>query len=159
MAGNLRPLPVPRSGPCERSRQWSSLRLDGELTELEQALLEKHLETCGDCRGFDLQLRSTTHLLRTAPAEVPAARFEVPQRRLRLPVSRRLAFVAVVAAAALGSLVGSSLDRSPPSKDQRAPQLSFLTRDLNQLRQLPRQQQQKPVSPGRQPGSPPEGFI
>jgi hypothetical protein len=158
MAGNLRPLPVPRSGPCERSRQWSSLRLDGELTELEQALLEKHLETCGECREFDLQLRSTADLLRAAPAEVPAARFDMPQRRFRLPVSRRLAFVAVVAAAALGSLVGSSLDRPAPSKDQPS-QLSFLTRDLNQLRQLPRQQQQKPVSPRRQPGSPPEGFI
>jgi anti-sigma factor RsiW len=158
MAGNLRPLPVPRSGPCERSRQWCSLRLDGELSELEQALLEKHLETCGDCRAFDLQLRSTAELLRAAPAEAPAASFEVPARRLRLPVSRRLAFVAVVAAAALGSLVGSNLHRPAPSNDQRAPQLSFLTRDLNQLRQLPRQQQ-KPVSPERQPGSPPEGFI
>jgi hypothetical protein len=157
MAGNLRPLPVPRSGPCERSRQWSSLRLDGELTELEQALLEKHLEMCGDCRYFDLQLHSTADLLRTAPAEVPAARFEVSARRLRLPVSRRLAFVAVVAAAALGSLIGSSLDRPAPSKGQ-PPQLSFLNRDLNQLRQLPRQQQ-KPVSPERQPGSPPEGII
>jgi anti-sigma factor RsiW len=157
MAGNLRPLAVPRSGPCERSRQWSSLRLDGELTELEQALLEKHLEACGECREFDLQLRSTADLLRAAPAEVPAARFEVPARRLRLPVSRRLAFVAVVAAAALGSLVGSSLDRPAPSEGQ-PPQLSFLNRDLNQLRQLPRQQQ-KPVSPERQPGSPPEGII
>jgi anti-sigma factor RsiW len=158
MAGRLHPVPVPRSGPCERARQWSSLRVDGELSELEHALLEKHLEACAECREFDIQLSSTADLLRTAPLESPAKRFEVPARRLRLPVSRRLAFAAVVAAAALGSLVGSNLHRPAPD-DQRTPQLSFLTRDLNQLRQLPRQQQRAPVSPGREPGSPPEGFI
>jgi Putative zinc-finger len=159
MAGHLRPRPLPGNGPCERSHQWSSLRLDGELSELELALLERHLEACDECRAFDLQLCSTAELLRTAPVEEPAARFEVPAARVRFPLSRRLAVAAVVVAAALGSLVGSNLHRPAPSTEQRTPQLSFLTRDLNQLRQLPRQQDRHPVQPGRRPGNPPEGII
>jgi hypothetical protein len=158
MAGYLSPRRLPGNGPCERSRQWSSLRLDGELSELEQALLERHLESCDECRAFDLHVCSTAELLRTAPVEELAARFEVPAARLRFPLSRRLAVAAVALAVALGSLVGSNLHRPAPN-DERAPQLSFLTRDLNQLRQLPRQQDRQPVQPGRQPGGPPEGII
>ena len=37
---------------CERARQWASLRLDGELSELENALLDAHLGRCQACSGF-----------------------------------------------------------------------------------------------------------
>ena len=31
---------------CERAREWSSLRLDGELPQLQRAMLRKHLAAC-----------------------------------------------------------------------------------------------------------------
>jgi putative zinc finger protein len=159
MAGDMRPRPVSQSRRCDRAREWSSLRLDGELSELEDALLQKHLEGCGDCRGFERELRSTADLLRTAPAEAPVARFEIPAARTRSLLSRRLALAAVAAAALLGSLVGSYVNRPAPRPVEPAPQVSLLTRDLSQLRELPRHQPVRPVAPGREPGSPPEGII
>jgi len=50
----------PRDGRCERARQWASLRLDGELSELEDALLEQHLEGCSSCSAFAVRLAATT---------------------------------------------------------------------------------------------------
>jgi hypothetical protein len=70
-----------------------------------------------------------------------------------------LAVAAVVVAAALGSLVGSTLNRPATLPTQPAPQVSWLTHDLTQLRQLPRQQQLKPVAPQHGTGGPPEGII
>jgi len=85
-------------------------------------------------------------------------RFERPV--IRLPVGRRVAIVAVAAAAALGAFVGSSLQKpSPAPAPSGGPQLSFRT-DQNLLRQLPHQPKQ-PASPepAHVPGQPPEGFV
>jgi anti-sigma factor RsiW len=149
-----------RDGRCDRAHQWSSLRLDGELSELEVALLEKHLETCAACRSFDIRLRSATDFLRAAPAEAPTAVFEIPtQRHHRLPLVRVVAIAAVVAAAALGSLVGSTLNRPAPQREQPVTQVSLLTRDRDQLRSLPRNHRVAPTEPARERRGPPEGII
>ena len=150
----------PRNGRCERARQWASLRLDGELSELEDALLEKHLEGCASCSAFAARLTSTTEAVRAVPQERPQIdypRFERPV--FRLPVGRRVAIVAVAAAAALGAFVGSSLQKPAPEQAPNGPQLSFRT-DQNQLRQLPHHAKQ-PASPqpAHVPGQPPEGFV
>jgi putative zinc finger protein len=156
MAGAQFPLENRR---CERARQWSSLRLDGELSELEGALLEKHLETCGSCVSFDQRLTATALSLRTAPPEPPRVRFRIPTRtEVRFPVARRLAVAAIAAALALGSLVGSTL-RHPTRPAPASPQISLLTRDLTQLRQIPRGKHITPAPPARQPGEPPEGIT
>jgi anti-sigma factor RsiW len=146
-------------GRCDRAHQWSSLRLDGELSDLEIALLEKHLETCGACRAFDVQLRSTAAVVRETPAEAPARAFEVPARRRSVAVSRLVAVAAVVAAAALGSLVGSTLNSPAPQREKPVAQVSFLTRDLSDLRDIPRNRKIAPAAPARVPGGPPEGII
>jgi hypothetical protein len=150
-----------RDGRCERARQWASLRIDGELSELEDALLEQHLEGCAACSGFAARLAATAEAVRAVPLERPEIsypRFERPV--IRLPVGRRVAIVAVAAAAALGAFVGSSLQKpaSTPAPSG-GPQLSFRT-DQNDLRQLPHQMKQ-PVSPApaHVPGQPPEGFV
>src|SRR5215204_4543384 len=120
-----------RNGRCERARQWASLRADGELSELEDALLEQ--------------------------PEISYPRFERPV--IRLPVGRRVAIVAVAAAAALGAFVGSSLQKPAIAPaPSRGPQLSFRT-DQNLLRQLPHQTKQPVPAPNRVPGQPPEGFV
>jgi anti-sigma factor RsiW len=153
--------PSPRSGRCERARQWASLRVDGELSELEDALLEKHLDGCATCRSFAHRLAATTELVRATPQEQAELVYAPPERRvIRLPVGRRVAIVAVAAAAALGSFVGSSLQRPGPAPaTARVPQVSLLT-DMNQLRQLHQMKKPEPTpAPARVPGEPPEGVV
>jgi predicted anti-sigma-YlaC factor YlaD len=157
MAGAQFPLENRR---CERARQWSSLRLDGELSELEGALLEKHLETCGSCVSFAERLSATALSLRTTPPEEPRIRFQIPKRtRVSFPASRRVAVAAIAAALALGSLVGSMLHRPTATPAPEGPLISFLTRDVSQLRQIPRGTHVAPPAPARDPGEPPEGII
>jgi len=157
MAGADFPLENTR---CDRARQWSSLRLDGELSELEGALLEKHLDACGSCSVFDERLRLTVTSLRTTPPELPRVRFDIPERRrVGFPASRRLAVAAIAAALALGSLVGSMLHRPVATPAPQGPQVSLLTRDMKQLREIPRGKRVAPPAPAREPGQPPEGII
>src|SRR3954447_23040161 len=102
---------VTRGQLCDRARQWASLRLDGELSELENALLDAHLTRCDACRGF---VREAEGIATAPPAvaleRVPApVEVDLPRRRRRMPlrVAQSAAAAAlVVAAAALGSLLG-----------------------------------------------------
>ncbi|HEY3070342.1 MAG TPA: zf-HC2 domain-containing protein [Gaiellaceae bacterium] len=162
MAGDPRLRPVSGGGRCDRARQWSSLRADGELSELEEALLDKHLGTCGECAEYDARLRSTAELLRTAPPEAPAVPFQIPApRAIPFPLSRRLAVAAIAVAAAVGSLVGSTLQRPATQPQKAGPQVAVLTttRDRDLLRQLPRQQHVTPLAPSRDRSGLPEGII
>ena len=153
--------PAHRSGLlCDRAREWTSLALDDELSEVERALLVRHLDGCASCREFDVVLRAATDQLRATPVEAPSASFQPPRRVFPLPVRRRAALVGVAAAAALGSLVGALADRpSGPAPARQAPEVSFLTKDLNQLREIPRGKTFNPTPPPREPGAPPEGII
>jgi anti-sigma factor RsiW len=151
----------PRSGRCDRARQWASLRVDGELSELEGALLDKHLEACPACRAFSEGLASATEIVRATPVEEPQIVYSPPERRvvLRLPVRRRVAVIGIAAAAALGSFVGSSLQRPTPTPEPASvPQVSLLT-DMHQLLQLPRDKKRPAPAPARVPGQPPEGVV
>ena len=150
----------PRDGRCERARQWASLRLDGELSELEDSLLEQHLEGCSSCSAFAVGLAATTEAVRAVPLDRPEISYPSFERPvIRLPVGRRVAIVAVAAAAALGAFVGSSLQKpSHAPAPGGSPQLSFRT-DQDLLRQLPHQTKQPAPTPNRVPGQPPEGFV
>jgi anti-sigma factor RsiW len=135
--------------------------MDGELSELEEALLEKHLEGCPSCDAFVARLVSTTEAVRAAPAEWPEIEYpRFARHGSRLAVGRRAAIVAVVVAAALGALVGSFFQRpGPASKPASVPQVSLLTTDMNDLRQLPRYTRRPEPAPVRIPGKPSEGVI
>ena len=52
---------------CERGREWISLRLDGELSELARKMLDSHLARCADCSAFEQQVSEIALQLRTAP--------------------------------------------------------------------------------------------
>ena len=96
---------------CERSREWISLRLDGELSELAEKMLESHLARCAGCRAFESDAAATTQLVRTAPLE----RLEQP---IALPRARRLAFVrpvGAVAATAAAAVLGLAAFFNLPS--------------------------------------------
>jgi ferric-dicitrate binding protein FerR (iron transport regulator) len=146
---------------CDRARQWASLRLDDELSALEGRLLERHLAACEPCRSFEAVMRSSTTLVRGTPAELPTGRFEQPRRPLtRFPLERRRTALVAAAALALGAFAGSVLERpstAPPTPE--APQFSLLTRDVQQLQELPRDVEEAPAPVRSIPPNPPEGVI
>jgi hypothetical protein len=93
---------------CDRAREWSSLRLDGELSQLEQALLDSHLERCSDCRAFAAAAAAYTFELRMSEPEQLTAPIVLPRRATGALRSLQTGVAAamVVAAAALGSALG-----------------------------------------------------
>lgn len=96
-------------GRCERARQWASLRLDGELSSFEEALLDAHLDGCHDCREFAGDVSAISAELRSAPPELLTQPVVLPSRRpafLR-PLRVSAAAAAVVAVAGMAALVGS----------------------------------------------------
>jgi predicted anti-sigma-YlaC factor YlaD len=103
---------------CDRTREWSTLRLDAELSEFEHALMSAHLDRCGSCRRFAADVRAIADALRAAPAEQPAEPIASPTRRR---VATRPAQVAAAAAvflvaagigAVFGSLPAGSVERA-----------------------------------------------
>ena len=87
---------------CDRAREYASLRLDGELSDFESALLDSHIERCPSCRAFADDLVGVTERLRTAPLEGPMIMVALPQRRF---AALRTMQVSAAAAAAV-SVVG-----------------------------------------------------
>lgn len=104
---------------CDRTREWVALRLDGELSDFETAIMRSHLERCEECVRFAEDVAGITRELRSTPLAVPAAPVELELRPAgRLPLSpRRIQFAAaaalVLAAAAVGSLYGAFNARQP----------------------------------------------
>jgi hypothetical protein len=106
---------------CERARAWASLRADGELSELESALLDGHLGRCAGCRAFADSAQSVAFALRTAQLEHPA-----PVAIKRLSGGHRGTFVRtmqfavasafVVAAGFLASASGPDRSSAPDAK-------------------------------------------
>src|SRR5664279_5275434 len=103
-----------RSAECERARLQASLRLDAELSEIEEASLRAHAGWCAACAGFERELVALTGTLRAAPLRRPAAGVTLPRRRSAtarvLQISAAAA--AVMLAAGLGSLAGSLSTRN-----------------------------------------------
>jgi anti-sigma factor RsiW len=101
---------------CERARFWASLRLDGELSELEGALLDAHLARCVGCQAVVEGFGASTATLRAAPLDRPAP---LVVDRARSP-RRLLATIAVAAVLVLGVIAGG-LVRAEVSPDAAAP--------------------------------------
>ena len=54
---------------CDQSRDLLSARLDGEATDDEVAVLERHLASCPSCSAFASDLATVDRLTRLTPAE------------------------------------------------------------------------------------------
>jgi predicted anti-sigma-YlaC factor YlaD len=98
---------------CDRIREWISLELDGELSRIERALVDRHLAVCGDCTAFAAEVRGFTQALRAEnleplarPIELPSRRRQVPVRPLQVAAAAAVAMIAV----GIGSLSSSLLD-------------------------------------------------
>ena len=97
-------VPPNNSFLCERGREWVSLRLDGELSELAQKMLDSHLARCADCKAFEQQVSEIALQLRTAPVAQLERPIQIPRRRRSVPVRvwGMGAATASVAAAVMG---------------------------------------------------------
>ena len=101
---------------CDRARSWTSLRLDGELSQLESALLTAHLRGCGSCRAFADEVEASTELLRAMPvlSLTEPVLVRARPRRDRRGVHGVAMGAAVLAASLAATLVGlDQLSRSP----------------------------------------------
>jgi anti-sigma factor RsiW len=100
---------------CARAREWTSLRLDGELSELESRLLDAHLARCAGCRTCAAELDAVAVSLRSAPAQrlVSGVSVRRAPRRGDLTVGVVAALLAAAALAGLDGAVGSKTPTSP----------------------------------------------
>jgi len=96
--------PVSASLVCDRVREQISVGLDGELSQLERAMLSSHLERCADCREYEQDVTAFTQALRAEPL-ASLSRRVVVQRQRRL-VTTRLQ-VGAAAAVAVAALIGA----------------------------------------------------
>jgi putative zinc finger protein len=101
------------SEECGRAREWVSLRLDAQLSDFEEVLLEAHLARCPDCCSFGATSSALTQALRTAPLELPTFAFETPRRtRARTTALRAVSAAAAVAVVGISGLVSLQLSTS-----------------------------------------------
>ena len=139
---------------CERARFWASLRLDGELSELEGALLDAHLARCAGCREVTDGFAASTAAVRSAPLErlAPVA-IDVPRSPRRLLATIAVAAVLVLGVIA-GGLVRGQVSHGSPVPRAVAVVASFETPDqirtlrraaLLNTRPLPRDLSAEPV--------------
>ena len=129
---------------CDRAQQWISLRLDGELSQLEQAMLRGHVARCGGCARFARDVADATEALRSAQLVALDRPFATPSRR-RYPMIRRTALAAAAALLIVAGGLGTAL--RGPATDERAfaPSPGMLRAsagDDRQLRDLRRAQLQ-----------------
>jgi hypothetical protein len=106
--------PIP-SDECARASEWASLRLDAQLSDFEEVLLEAHLAHCADCRAFTASIAGLTGVLRAAAPEQPTFAFEAPRRaRSRTVTLRAVSAAAAVAVVGVSGLVSLQLSASRP---------------------------------------------
>jgi predicted anti-sigma-YlaC factor YlaD len=137
---------------CDRAREYASLRLDGELSDFESALLDSHLDRCPSCRAFAEDLAGLTSRLRTASLEQPSIVVTLPRRRA---VALRgfqagAAAAAVVSVLGIGSLFGM-LQSSATTPADGAAKLGSTAHERQEFRDLRRAMLTQP-HPERLPG-------
>lgn len=98
---------VARPQSCERARQWASQSLDRELSELERAVLDRHVAACASCAAFVGRVTAVAAALRSAPLVRPLQPVVVPSapRRERERGRRHLAASRAVLAALAAAAV------------------------------------------------------
>jgi anti-sigma factor RsiW len=140
---------------CRRTRELVSLALDGELSELDVARLEAHLDACAACRDLEHELGGLTLALRAAPLEQLSHPISLPQRvrwSLR-PLQVGAAAAAVAVAAGLAGVVGTV--RSHPTQPKYVRGTSGPADNLDVVRTI-RRAELAPAPPVGQAGGRPK---
>jgi len=133
---------------CDRARQAVSLGLDGELSQIERVLMERHFDRCPSCAEFAADTTSLTGALR-------AAEPVMLDRPIQLPLRRRAGYVvrhagawiaaASVAATALLAVLTLPAHRQASSVNPSYGYYMSTNQDLRDLRTL-RNAQMKPLA-------------
>ena len=130
----------PQPHTCDRAREWISLRLDDEISELEDALLETHLRRCGACREYEASVRGAVLALRARPPEHMDQPIVVSGRRRALLRPAAVARVAAVVAAVVGvtTVLSTQAAKGPASHRSNTVPVASVPddQDLKQLRTL-----------------------
>jgi anti-sigma factor RsiW len=126
---------------CDRVRSQISLELDGELSQLEQAMVSSHLERCSECRAYRDDVDAITTAVRAAPLEgMEPIALRKPRRVIaaRLQVGGAAAF-AVVALGVAGQIATAPQGPAPApsgSREIKYPTLRAIEREQAMLRQV-----------------------
>src|SRR2546429_10005755 len=127
---------------CERARRWASLRTDGELSELELALLDNHLGRCRSCRAFARVIEDVAAALGAARVERPAPlALVLPGRRrnsARLQYAAASTLVVAAAAAAVAVSLGGIAGHGSATRATKQVSMVHAGDTPNELRALRR---------------------
>src|SRR5215831_13832286 len=123
---------------CDGARAQISRRLDGEISQLEERMLEVHLARCADCRTFDAQVTEFTRGLREAPLEPLGFPIEIRRTRRTALARAQVGIAAVVAIAVIGSVLqiavpGSSTSGEAFRAPDKFPTSRQVQREVNQI--------------------------
>jgi len=129
---------VSRSQLCDRARFWASLRIDGELSELEGALLDAHLARCAACSAVVAGFDGVTESIRGASPVRPMPVLVRPGRARRRFATPVAAAVIVVLGAIAGGVVRHSTANDAQSSAPRAVAMIAAFETPDQLRSLRR---------------------
>ena len=126
---------VPRTVVCDRVRAQVSLRLDGELSQLESRMLDSHLARCADCREYDADVTRVTAELRAAPLEAMDNPIVIRRPRRVSALRLQAGVAAALAVAVLGAIaqIQATADHPAFASPMRYPTSNQLTREVNQI--------------------------
>jgi hypothetical protein len=130
------PVPMPGSNECSRAREWVSLRLDSQLSDLESVFLEAHLARCPDCLDSAVSVTGLTRALRAAPLEEASFGFRLPARSgVRVHVLRAASAAAAAAVVGLSWVVSVELqaERTPSNARLASEVVGLKEQQLEQL--------------------------
>jgi predicted anti-sigma-YlaC factor YlaD len=123
---------------CARARFWASLRLEGELSELEGALLDAHLGRCAECAAYASCSEAATEALRAESLEAVTPVTLDVQRPGKRVLAGVVAATLVVAAGVLGALVDGNSAKQGSAVAGRAVAVVTAGDTPDQLRRLRR---------------------
>jgi predicted anti-sigma-YlaC factor YlaD len=144
-----------KSHLCDRARAWASLRTDGELSELESALLDAHLGRCDACRTFARGTEEVATALRSARLQkaVPLDPVAFAPRHVRRTGIRALQVAAAVAVVVSAGVVAAISGPSGSASAAKPISMVASVDSPDRLRELRRPAlvgQGKPVPRNRQ---------
>ena len=101
-----------QSSACHRFRMLTSLALDAESSQLEQAALDRHLSACASCRSFASTVVASTAEIRSSELEAYRAGWTHPRRHRRIDelIRRSAVGLAVASAAGFAMFLGATLE-------------------------------------------------
>lgn len=119
---------------CERTREYVSLEVDGELSEFEHGFLVAHLRYCGECRLYRSEIHALARHIRTAPPEVLAHPIRLPvyvASRPTVLARVQLGVAAALAIAVVGTASLMTLSIAPPASPDGQETISSSPTDPN----------------------------